>query len=87
MRPHLLTLGASVLPLALLVVAVARFSARHDLTGADIWTTVLVLMAFGQVLARLGVLQIRRVRAISQSAAAPHRPTLTTDSDARWGTR
>ena len=46
--------------------AVARFSARHDLTGADIWTTVLVLMAFGQVLARLGVLQIRRVRAISQ---------------------
>jgi hypothetical protein len=46
--------------------AVARFSVRHDLTGADIWTTALVLMAFGQVLARLGVLQVRRVRAISQ---------------------
>ena len=33
--------------------AVARFSVRHDITGADIWTTALVLMAFGQVLARL----------------------------------
>ena len=48
--------------------AVARFSVRHDITGADIWTTALVLMAFGQVLARLGVLQVRRVRAVS------HRP-------------
>jgi hypothetical protein len=67
--------------------AVARFSVRHDLTGADIWTTALVLMAFGQVLARLGVLQIRRVRAISQSAATPHRPAVTADSDASWGTR
>ena len=49
--------------------AVARFSVRHDITGADIWTTALVLMAFGQVLARLGVLQARRVRAVSQPAA------------------
>ncbi len=57
--------------------AVARFSAAHDLTGARIWTTALVLMAFGQVLARLTVLQFRRVRAaglpvpLEQAAADP----------------
>jgi hypothetical protein len=51
--------------------AVASFSVRHDITGAHIWTTALVLMAFGQVLARLGVLQIRRFRA--------HRPLTRTD--------
>jgi hypothetical protein len=67
--------------------AVARFSVRHDLTGADIWTTALVLMAFGQVVARLGVLQIRRVRATSVSASHPHRTAVTADSDASWGTR
>lgn len=41
--------------------AVARFSVSHDITGAQIWTTALVLMAFGQVLARVGVLQARRL--------------------------
>ena len=40
--------------------AVARFSASHQITGAGIWTTALVAMAFGQVLARLAVLQARR---------------------------
>ena len=41
--------------------AVARFSRAHDLSGANIWTTALVLMAFGQVLARVGALQARRL--------------------------
>ena len=58
--------------------AVARFSAQHDLSGASIWTTALVGLAFGQVLARLAVLQIRRVRALSQNRAThdemPQRP-------------
>ena len=49
--------------------SVASFSARHDISGASIWTIALVLMAFGQVLARLGVLQARRVRAVGQQAA------------------
>lgn len=60
--------------------AVARFSVRHDLTGAYIWTTALVLMAFGQVLARLGVLQIRRSHAISHSTTpvtAPGPPMIS----------
>jgi len=43
--------------------SIARFSVRHDITGAHIWTTALFLMAAGQVLARLGLLQLRRVRA------------------------
>jgi hypothetical protein len=56
--------------------AVARFSAQHDLSGSDIWTTALVLMAFGQVLARLAVLQIRRVRAARDQAALGYRQAL-----------
>jgi len=50
--------------------AVARFSVRHDITGADIWTTALVLMAFGQVLARVGILQVRRIRAAGHTATS-----------------
>jgi len=67
--------------------AVARFSVRHDITGADIWTTALVLMAFGQVLARLGVLQVRRVRALSQPAAPQHLQAATPETDASWDAR
>jgi hypothetical protein len=43
--------------------SIASFSVRHDITGAHIWTTALFLMAAGQVLARLGLLQLRRIRA------------------------
>ena len=66
---------------------VARFSVRHDLSGANIWTIALVLMAFGQVLARLAVLQIRRARAISHPAAARPRPAATPDTEANWAAR
>ena len=62
--------------------SVASFSARHDITGANIWTTALVLMAFGQVLARLGVLQGRRIRAISQPAASREVPANQPERDA-----
>jgi hypothetical protein len=41
---------------------VASFSLRHDITGARVWTTALVLMAFGEVLARVGYLQWRSYR-------------------------
>jgi hypothetical protein len=64
--------------------AVARFSARHDLSGANIWTTALVLMAFGQVLARLAVLQIRRACALTQP---PRPPSATLDADATLAAR
>lgn len=50
--------------------SIASFSVRHDITGANIWTTALFLMAAGQVLARLGVLQLRRVWAADTPAAA-----------------
>jgi hypothetical protein len=51
--------------------AVARYSITHDITGAQIWTTALVLMAFGQVIARVGLLQVRRIR-LTDEAAARH---------------
>jgi hypothetical protein len=65
--------------------AVARFSASHDITGAGIWTLALVLMAFGQVLARLGVLQVRRVRTVGH-AAARHRQAVAPESHSGWVT-
>jgi hypothetical protein len=66
--------------------AVASFSLRHDISGADIWTTALVLMAFGQVLARLGVLQVRRARAISHPPALRHQQAVTPKSHSGWVT-
>jgi hypothetical protein len=61
--------------------AVARFSTQHDLSGAGIWTLALVTMAFGQVLARLALLQIRRARAISHPDAPQLRPAAEPDTD------
>jgi len=54
--------------------AVASFSVRYHITGAETWTTALVLMAFGQVLARVGALQVRRVRADRGGAAQTAAP-------------
>jgi hypothetical protein len=42
---------------------VARFSVHHGITGANIWQFALVLTAYGEVLSRIGVLQVRRLRA------------------------
>lgn len=53
---------------------VAQFSISHGITGDAVWVTALVLMAFGEVLARVLVLQIRRIR---QSVALPGRPLLS----------
>jgi hypothetical protein len=40
--------------------ALGRFSAAHAITSAQAWTTALVLMAFAEVLARVGIMQARR---------------------------
>jgi hypothetical protein len=40
--------------------AVTRFSIEHRITSAQAWTTALVLMAVGEVVARVVVLQVRR---------------------------
>ena len=42
---------------------IARISQHHAITTGQAWTTALVLMAFGEVLARVGVLQVRRLLA------------------------
>ena len=51
---------------------VARFSAAHDITSEQAWVAALVLMAFGEVIVRLGVIVVRglRMRARHQAPAA-----------------
>lgn len=43
--------------------AIGRFSVDHAITSGQAWTTALVLMAFGEVLARIAIMQVRRARA------------------------
>jgi hypothetical protein len=38
---------------------IARFSAAHDITSGQAWVTALLLMAFGEVILRLGTIVIR----------------------------
>lgn len=40
--------------------AIGRVSAHHAITSGQAWTTALVLMAFGEVLARVALMQWRR---------------------------
>jgi hypothetical protein len=54
--------------------ALGRFSYHHDITSAQAWTTALFLMAFGEVLSRVGYLQFRRVRLERASVAAVDQP-------------
>ncbi|MFF7762595.1 hypothetical protein [Streptomyces griseorubiginosus] len=51
---------------------VARFSADHDITSGQAWVAALILMAFGEVIVRLGVIVARglRIRARHQGAPA-----------------
>jgi hypothetical protein len=65
--------------------AVANFSRHHDLTGARIWTTALALMAFGQILGRVGILQERRRHATAASGRTP-RTSITPETARRSAT-
>ncbi len=47
-----------------------RFSLRHSITGADAYSTAFVLMAFAQVLIRVGIIQYRRIRLIQVSSSS-----------------
>jgi hypothetical protein len=67
--------------------SVASFSIRHDITGAQIWTTALVLMAFGQVLARVAVLQARRLNAGAAPAVQQREPALAVQEVGRRAER
>ncbi|HET6293129.1 MAG TPA: hypothetical protein VFG33_07130 [Kribbella sp.] len=49
--------------------SLARFSLSHQITSGQAWTTALVLMAFGQVIVRVVILQIRRLRLELHSTA------------------
>ena len=53
--------------------ALARFSVAHQITGADVWQTALVLLALSEVVVRIGVIVVRALR----KRAATARPTDT----------
>jgi hypothetical protein len=44
-------------------------AAHHSITSGQVWTTALVLMAFGGVLARVGIMQYRRLPCDTASGA------------------
>jgi hypothetical protein len=48
---------------------VARFSIEHRISSGQAWITALVLMAVGEVLARVAVLQLRRARSSSPASS------------------
>ncbi|NEA97881.1 hypothetical protein [Streptomyces sp. SID13726] len=50
---------------------VARFSVDHQITSEQAWVAALILMAFGEVIVRLGVIVLRglRIRAQHQGPA------------------
>jgi hypothetical protein len=56
--------------------AVGRFSAAHQITSGEAWTAALVLMAIGEVAARIGVLYIRSRQALNSYPAGSPRPAL-----------
>jgi hypothetical protein len=47
---------------------VAAFSAAHDITSGQAWVTALILMAFGEVIVRLGTIIIRGARRSARPA-------------------
>jgi len=55
--------------------AVTQFSIEHGITGAHMWPVALVLMALGEVLARVAVLQLRRLHASGTSPTVQSTPS------------
>lgn len=53
--------------------AITRFSAAHQITGGDAWTTALILMAAGQVIVKLAV-QLGRGQLLLHQVPAPAAP-------------
>jgi hypothetical protein len=52
---------------------IASFSAAHDITGGQAWVTALILMAFGEVVVRLGTIIIRGQLASARGAQTASR--------------
>lgn len=56
--------------------AIGSFSRHHSITSGQAWTTALVLMAFAEVISRVVMLQVRRVRLADAATAAATTITL-----------
>ena len=53
--------------------AIGSFSAHHSITSGQAWTTALVLMAFAEVVARVAIMQWRRVHTHDGAGGRPSR--------------
>jgi hypothetical protein len=60
--------------------SLTTFSFHHSITSAQAWTTALVLMAFAEVLSRVGYLQYRRLQADRVPVLSPRATRLGADS-------
>ena len=56
--------------------ALGRFSVSHDITGADVWQTALVLLALSEVLVRLSII-VGRGYLLSHRSTTAHRELVT----------
>lgn len=54
----------------------ARFSVDHHITTAQAWVTALILMAFGEVVVRLGVIGLRTWSLTNRAAQARDQPQM-----------
>jgi hypothetical protein len=51
--------------------ALGSFSAEHGITSGQAWTTALVMMAFGEVVSRVAIMQWRRARMGDPAGLSP----------------
>ncbi len=51
--------------------SLVRFSIRHSISSGEAYSTAFVLMAFAQVLVRVGILQYRRIRLSEPNPSLP----------------
>jgi hypothetical protein len=70
--------------------AIGSFSRHHAITSSQAWTTALVLMAFAEVISRVVLLQVRRIKLAGATATPlstielldqPHRAQVDVDGE------
>ena len=59
---------------------VASFSAAHDITSSQAWVTALILMAFGEVIVRLGTIIVRGKLVSARDGRSSTRPAAVAES-------
>jgi hypothetical protein len=64
---------------------IATFSAAHQITSREAWVTALILMAFGEVIVRVGTIVARgRLLTAREGASDADRPAPAAEARARF---